>query len=78
MAKTRMTYDGPMQIGENLMAFDIDGWSPSGDSMTDIGRTHGGRRRMLCDNLSYLGTEALARLGLEFRRLSSGVAIVAV
>ncbi len=23
MAETRMTYDGPVQIGENLMAFDI-------------------------------------------------------
>jgi hypothetical protein len=35
------------------------------------------RLQMLLDNLSSVGTEALARLGLEFKRLSSGVAIVA-
>jgi hypothetical protein len=36
------------------------------------------RLQMVWDNLSCLGTEALARLGLEFRRLSTDVAIVAV
>ena len=35
------------------------------------------RLQMLLNNLSSVGTEALARLGLEFKRLSSGVAIVA-
>ena len=37
----------------------------------------GVRLQMLLNNLSSVGTEALARLGLEFKRLSSGVAIVA-
>ena len=35
------------------------------------------RLQMLLNNLSSVGTEALARLGLEFKRLSSDVAIVA-
>jgi hypothetical protein len=38
----------------------------------------GVRPQMLWDNASYIGTEALAPLGLEFRQLSSDVAIVAV
>ena len=33
--------------------------------------------QMFLDNVGAVGTEALARLGLEFKRLSSGVAIVA-
>ena len=37
----------------------------------------GVRLQMLLDNLSSVGTEALTRLGLEFKRLSSDVAIVA-
>jgi hypothetical protein len=36
------------------------------------------RLQMLWDDLTGIRTEALARLGLEFRRLSSGVSIVAV
>jgi len=36
------------------------------------------RLQMLWDNPSCIGTKALAPLGLEFRRLSSDVAIVAV
>ena len=36
------------------------------------------RLQMLLNNLSSVGTEALARSGLEFKRLSSDVAIVAV
>ena len=36
------------------------------------------RLQMLWDNLIGVGPEALARLELEFRRLSLGVAIVAV
>jgi putative tryptophan/tyrosine transport system substrate-binding protein len=35
------------------------------------------RLQMFLDNIGGVGTEALARLGLEFKRLSSGVAIVA-
>ena len=35
------------------------------------------RLQMLLDNVGGVGTEALARLGLEFKRLSSDVAIVA-
>ncbi|MFZ0841393.1 MAG: hypothetical protein WAM77_28365 [Xanthobacteraceae bacterium] len=35
------------------------------------------RLQMFLDNVGGAGTEALARLGLEFKRLSSGVAIVA-
>jgi hypothetical protein len=35
------------------------------------------RLQMFLDNVGGVGTEALARLGLEFKRLSSGVAIVA-
>jgi len=38
---------------------------------------HGVRLQMDWDNLRIVGTKALARLGLEFRRLSSDVAIVA-
>ena len=38
---------------------------------------HGVRLQMDWDNLKIVGTKALARLGLEFRRLSSDVAIVA-
>jgi hypothetical protein len=34
--------------------------------------------QVLGDDLTGIRTEALARLGLEFRRLSSGVSIVAV
>jgi hypothetical protein len=37
----------------------------------------GVRLQMFLDNVGGVGTEALARLGLEFKRLSSGVAIVA-
>ena len=39
-----------------------------------IGAVH---LQMFLDNVGAVGTEALARLGLEFKRLSSGVAIVA-
>jgi Inorganic pyrophosphatase len=42
-----------------------------------LGRDAAVRLQMLLDNLSSVGTEALARFGLEFKRPSSGVAIVA-
>ena len=41
-------------------------------------RWTGVRLQMFLDNVGGVGTEALARLGLEFKRLSSDVAIVAV
>ena len=59
-------------VKENLVKFDATPLFPE-----RIAHTVPVRLQMFLDNVGAVGTEALARLGLEFKRLSSGVAIVA-
>jgi len=61
---------------ESLFAIG-NGYAGSRGSLAEGSALSAVRLQMLLDNLSSVGTEALARLGLEFKRPSSGVAIVA-
>jgi hypothetical protein len=62
--------DDPLRRATEAAAAVITG-APSAEVVKHV------RLQMFLDNFGGVGTEALARLGLEFKRLSSGVAIVA-